>query len=212
MFGYRLTQSIHTSEVAPARNCSRVSPWLERLTQNTRGMVLRIVCLAFLGVIPLTPWVKATDSPSPQSNGHAVRTNGFGRRPLVTAPLVGPVPSAVQVPQLKLTGLHRRGGTTRVFLIREIRGQGIDYLSIPNGESAAGIEVLDADAVAGSTRLRVSGVELFLSFSGQVAAETAKARFVDDHARASEEYQRREQERQAEESRTSPSTPSVTSP
>lgn len=212
MVGYQLTQSIHMREVAPTRNCPRVSPWMERLTQATRGMVLRIVCLAFLGVLPLTPWVAATDAPSPQANGNGVRTNAFGRRPIGTAHPVGPVPSAVEVPQLKLTGLHRRGGTTRVFLTREIRGQGIDYLSIPNGGTAAGIEILDADAVAGSTRLRVSGVELFLSFSGQVAAETAKARFVDNHAHASEEYQRREQERQAEESRTPPSTPSVTNP
>lgn len=212
MFGDQLMQSIHKSKVAPTRTCSRVSPRLEMLTHGTQGMVLRVVCLVFLWVKLLTPCLEATDAPVVQANGNVQKTKAFGGRPMVTAPLVGFVQPAAEVPQLKLTGLHRRGRTTRVLLTREIRGQGIEYLSISTGESAAGIEILDADAVAGSTRLRVNGVELILSFSGQIAAETAKARLVDEHAQAGEEYQRREQERLAEEAQTSPSIPTAANP
>ncbi|MCD6050646.1 MAG: hypothetical protein K0Q55_2049 [Verrucomicrobia bacterium] len=141
--------------------------------------------------------VLAHDAP-PAEYRAIVERNAFGLQP-IQPELPGQNMPAKDLPQLKLTGLYAQGERTRIFFTKEERGRPVEYHSAWKGETVGGVEFCEANTAAGSVRVRVEDTDLFLSFSGQKAAEVAEEKFVDDHARAHEIRLLKEQEREAAE-------------
>lgn len=105
---------------------------------------------------------------------------------------------------LRLTGITWFGEFKRVYVVHEERGQALHILTLREGRTVWGLQLLHVDAQKGEVVVLRNGNEQRLSFNEQKAAErhaqNAEKTFVEEHTRAHEALQRRERERLARES------------
>lgn len=156
-----------------------------------------LVCL----VCPCCP---AADAPAAGPYQVIIDRNPFGLNPAAPPPDI-PAPKVAERPALRLTGIAKLDGQRMVYLVREERGQPPEYLNLAEGGSQGAVQVRAVDERTGAVRLLVDGTEWVLSFPEQaadaLALRQAETQFVDEHTRAHEELQRREQRRLEAEAR-----------
>jgi len=101
---------------------------------------------------------------------------------------------------VKLTGISASAGHKSAYLLWEERGRPPHYFSLAEGQREGAWEMVAIDAINETVRLRRQGIERVLSLKtngvkpgAQIAPENRK--FVDEHTRAHQLHQLREQER-----------------
>jgi hypothetical protein len=163
-------------------------------------MIVRVThalcALSLLGVFSI--------SAEPAANPYQAisERNAFGLRP--PPPVVEtPTAPAKPLPELTLTGLADFSFKKWALLISAERGKSPKHLTLSEGESGEGLEVLTIDVEAGTVKVRLEQSEVVLSFKEQEqkqrVAKHEEKKFVDAHTRAHELHQKREAERTARE-------------